>query len=243
MKLSGTGKKLLYYTKGLVPFWGLFLILGCQTAGRQVQNPMPVEILAKPEMTTPQKAYEGTLWKTESSFSSLFSNPKATYIGDIVTIKIVETASASNQATTSTGRQSSLSGQIDAFFNLENKYANAGNNLNPFGQVAGGIDNNFSGNGATTRKGDLSAHITAKVVDVLPNGNLIIVGTRQVQINNETQYIALSGTIRPRDISPENVILSTYISDAKITYSGKGVVNDRQKPGWMANILEKAWPF
>ena len=243
MNLPYRKKNGLAIIKGLMPFLGILFMLGCQTAGQPLQHHMPVEIMAKPEMTRPVPIYDGSLYKTSSSLSSLFSNPKANQIGDIVTIKIVETASASNQATTSTGRQSTISGQVDAFLNLEKKFANIGDDVNPFGQVSGGMDNSFSGNGATTRKGDLSAHITAKVVNVLPNGNLIIVGTRQVQINNETQYIALSGTIRPRDISPDNIILSTYICDAKITYSGNGIIQDRQKPGWMANMLDKAWPF
>ena len=219
------------------------LMMSCQTSVKKTCAPLPVSTVSVPEMNVPQSTQEGTIWHSRSAFSTLFQNPKACNIGDIVTVKIVETASASNQATTNASRQSSISGQIEAFFNLEKKYADVGNSFNPFGQMAGGLDNDFQGNGATTRSGDLSAHITAKIVEVLPNGNLVIIGTREVKINNETQYIALTGTIRPRDISPENVILSTYVSDAKITYSGSGIVNDKQKPGWMATIMEKAWPF
>jgi flagellar L-ring protein precursor FlgH len=68
-------------------------------------------------------------------------------------------------------------------------------------------------------------------------------GSREVTINAETQLITLSGIIRPRDISSDNVILSTYISDARISYSGTGVIDERQRPGWLANILNKYWPF
>jgi flagellar L-ring protein precursor FlgH len=77
----------------------------------------------------------------------------------------------------------------------------------------------------------------------MPNGNLKIVGTREVMVNNENQLIILSGIIRPRDISDENVITSTFISDAKIAYSGSGIVDDRQRPGWLANLLNNVWPF
>jgi flagellar L-ring protein precursor FlgH len=101
----------------------------------------------------------------------------------------------------------------------------------------------FAGDGATTRSGTLSAFITCRVVDVRPNGNLKIVGTREVMVNNENQLIILSGIIRPRDISDENVIMSTFISDAKIAYSGSGIVDDRQRPGWLANLLNNVWPF
>jgi flagellar L-ring protein precursor FlgH len=78
---------------------------------------------------------------------------------------------------------------------------------------------------------------------VRPNGNLKIVGSREVMVNNETQLIILSGTIRPRDIQENNVILSTFVSDAKIAYSGSGIIDDRQRPGWLANMLNVVWPF
>jgi len=77
----------------------------------------------------------------------------------------------------------------------------------------------------------------------MANGNLKIVGTREVMVNHENQLIILSGIIRPRDISDTNVILSTFISDAKIAYSGSGVIDDRQRPGWLANLLNNVWPF
>jgi flagellar L-ring protein precursor FlgH len=77
----------------------------------------------------------------------------------------------------------------------------------------------------------------------LPNNNLKIVGSREVLVNHETQMIILSGIIRPRDIDDDNIILSTFISGAKIAYSGSGIVNDRQRPGWLANLLNSVWPF
>jgi flagellar L-ring protein precursor FlgH len=77
----------------------------------------------------------------------------------------------------------------------------------------------------------------------MPGGNIKIRGSREVEINNEKQILTLSGVIRTKDISPDNTVLSNYISDAQISYSGLGVVNDRQRPGWMANILNKIWPF
>jgi flagellar L-ring protein FlgH len=215
----------------------------CSTAKERSPWASPV-IAPKPVCENLQPvADEGAIWKAKSEMGELFINPKARNIGDIVTIKIVETSSAKNQATTDTGRSSSVAGQVDAFFNLENKYLDAGNNFSPFGKVGGKLDNAFAGKGATTRSGDLSAYITAQVAKVMPNKNLMIIGTREVQINSEKQYITLSGVIRQRDISPDNVILSTYISDAKITYSGAGIVDEKQHPGWMSRILDKAWPF
>lgn len=89
----------------------------------------------------------------------------------------------------------------------------------------------------------MTAYITVRVVQVLSNGNLFIQGTREVTVNNETQHIILSGTIRPSDISPDNSIISSYIGDAKIQYTGSGVLSDKQRVGWLTRIIDYVWPF
>ena len=196
---------------------------------------------------------DGSLWQVRSSMNGMFIDTKARNVGDIVTVEIDESAKASNEANTETGRTSSLEAGIEKLFGIEDWWQNQmlpkiNNDLpriDPFGNpsVKGSMKSKFSGDGATTRSGTLSAFITCSVVEVMPNGNLKIVGTREVMVNNENQLIILSGTIRPRDISDENVIMSTFISDAKIAYSGSGIVDDRQRPGWLANILNNVWPF
>jgi len=109
--------------------------------------------------------------------------------------------------------------------------------------VNGNISSDFEGTGETERSGALNAFMTAMIVDVMPNGNMVIEGNREVRVNAENQMITLTGLVRPRDISADNVILSTYIADARISYSGTGVLNDRQKPGWLTRALDKVWPF
>jgi flagellar L-ring protein precursor FlgH len=185
--------------------------------------------------------------------NGLFIDTKARNIGDIVTIQIEESSEATNKADTKTGRSSSLEAGIQKLFGLEDWWQNeilpdVGGDwpkINPFGDpsIQGNMKSQFDGQGETSRSGSLSAFITCRVVDVMPNGNLKIVGTREVMVNHETQLIVLSGVIRPRDITDENVILSTFISEAKIAYSGTGVVDDRQRPGWLANVLNGVWPF
>jgi flagellar L-ring protein precursor FlgH len=148
---------------------------------------------------------------------------------------------------------SSLEAGIDTLFDLEGWYqdevldsiSDKFPKFNPFGNpsVKGSMSSDFDGSGTTTRSGDLSAYMTARVTEVLPNGDFRILGSREVMVNNENQLIILSGVIRPRDISPENIVLSTYISDAKIAYSGSGIIDDRQRPGWLANLLNTVWPF
>jgi flagellar L-ring protein precursor FlgH len=227
------------------------------TGGRANVQPameqMPSQnMLVRPLVPSPEEK-AGSLWQARSTFNGLFIDTKARNLGDIVTVKIDESAQASNRANTETERSSGLEAGIDKLFGLEDWWQDdilpdVSNNwpkLDPFGNpsVKGSISSDFKGDGETSRSGTLEAYITCRVVDVMTNGNLKIVGTREVMVNNENQHIILSGVIRPRDISDTNVILSTYISDAKIAYSGSGVVDDRQRPGWLANLLNNAWPF
>lgn len=190
-----------------------------------------------------QVVHEGSLWREDSHWANLFNNIKARHPGDVVTVRIVESSKATNQATTETERSSSLSAGIQKFFGAENDHAADDPFFNPFGEVKGSMNSDFEGDGVTRRSGNLTAHITAKVTEVLPNGNLKIQGKREVRINHETQFIYLSGIVRPRDISSDNVVLSTYIADARIEYSGSGIIDDRQRPGWMSNIFNVIWPF
>jgi len=235
----------------------VFLLGAC--AGQKTVLPPPIEPSASSQTAPdtdgahPQSASEGSLWNGQSALGNLFIDTKARKVGDIVTVQIRESATATNQANTSTGRDSSLEAGIEKLFGLEDWWQNevlddVGNSIpkiNPFGNpsVKGSISSGFEGTGRTTRSGDLSAFITCRVTEVLPNGNLRIVGTREVLVNHENQLIILSGVIRPRDITQENVIQSTFVSDAKIAYSGSGVIDDRQRPGWLANWLNNVWPF
>jgi flagellar L-ring protein precursor FlgH len=164
-------------------------------------------------------------------------------VGDILTIKVVESSSATNQALTTTDRTSSLSAGVTGFFNAEKRYPANQPFFNPFSKVSGAFESEFEGAGTTKRSGDLTAYITVRVMEVLPNGYLKVQGSREVTVNKEKQLITLIGVVRPRDISAENMVLSTFVSDAQIIYDGVGIVNDRQKPGWLTALLLKVWPF
>jgi flagellar L-ring protein precursor FlgH len=201
----------------------------------------------------PPVSRDGSLWQASSTLNGMFIDTKARNIGDIVTVKIDESASAKNTANTETERNSGLEAGIEKLFGLEDWWQNdiltniKGDwpKINPFGNpsIKGNLKSKFEGDGETSRSGSLDAFITCRVMEVMPNGNLKIVGTREVMVNFENQMIILSGVIRPRDIAEDNVIRSTFISDAKIAYSGSGVINDRQRPGWLTNLMNTVWPF
>lgn len=238
--------------------WLGFLALAIGCSGRQtVAVPsMPPPPVASPDAQDALRsaAYqENSLYIAGTGLNGLFLDTKARWAGDVVTVKIEESSKATNKANTKTARDSNLSAGIETFMGVEDWWQDKvlrwlGSSMpkvNPFGSasIKAGMQSDFEGDGSTTRSGDLTAYITCRVTEVLPNGNLRIVGTREVMVNHENQVIILSGVIRPRDIGNDNIIKSIYVSDAKIAYSGSGVVDDRQRPGWMANFLNSVWPF
>jgi flagellar L-ring protein precursor FlgH len=228
------------------------LLCGCATPPA-IQSESPAKQMAKDAEKTQTPLYaqisrsnaaSGSLWvENNGSLSEMFINAKARRVGDIVTISIVESSSASNMASTDTDRTTSMSVGLTNFFNLEEHFPSTKPFFNPFSPVKSDYESTFEGEGATARSGALEAYISARIIQVLPNGNFIIEGNREVRVNNENQVITLTGVVRPRDITSDNVIQSTYIADARISYSGSGIVNDQQRPGWLMRILDKVWPF
>lgn len=212
---------------------------GCATPhGGMAVSTAPVAATSPvPPDSTPQMPKdEMSLWSEDVAFGDLFSDPKARRAGDVITIKIAESSSASNSADTSTDRESSLSAGISELFGVNTSTLQ---NLS----VSGEIESGFEGSGSTSRSGKLDAYITARVVEVMPNRNLKVIGSREIMVNNEKQIMTIYGVVRPRDISEDNVVLSTFVADARIAYSGAGIVDDRQRPGWVANALNTVWPF
>jgi flagellar L-ring protein precursor FlgH len=225
--------------KLLLLFLTAFMLSSCTSKQpRLVEIPEPLE-----EIKTPEDSQHspGSLWNSEST--SMFADQKARNVGDIVTILISENSSASKQATTSTGRDSSISASIPNFFGLENSSLITDSNLDLNNLVSGDFASGFDGEGTTTRKGTLTASLTTQVVERYPNGNLKIRGGKEVMVNHEVQIIYLTGIIRTWDIAADNTIPSTKILNARISYTGQGAVSDNQEPGWMMRTLDRVWPF
>ncbi|MFO7803972.1 MAG: flagellar basal body L-ring protein FlgH [Desulfovermiculus sp.] len=217
-----------------------FALMGC-AAKKPEWGPeyeLPEDTYSDQEDGRP--ASPGSLWP--DSRESMYADNKANNPGDIVTVAIYEQASANRDADTSTGRESSVSAGLTNFFGLENSDQVA-KNLDLSNMLQGSTENSFSGSGSTSRSEDLSATITTQVVSVLPNGNLRIQGRKRVTVNNEEQYIGLSGVVRPEDITNENEVDSRYVLDAEIMYTGRGPLSDKQQPGWFMRAMDNVWPF
>lgn len=220
----------------------LLLLTGCLTPQAQRPTPMDIEKEMLSAYSRPAPAREeGSLWSSAQSIN-LYSDVKARNVGDIVTINIVESARASKNAETKTARDSGLNANWTGIFELISKGWKL--HKTPIG-ASHQIDfsNQFDGKGETTRSSSMTAYITAPVIHVFPNGNLLIRGSRLIHVNNENQYISIQGIVRPEDISSTNVVLSTYIAEATIELNGYGAVSDKQRPGWLVHILDWVWPF
>ncbi|PLX84474.1 MAG: flagellar biosynthesis protein FlgH [Desulfuromonas sp.] len=219
----------------------LLPLCGCALHGEarheQVLPPTITEVVIEPP--TPTTA--GSLW-TEGR-GGLFYDLKARRVGDILTVAIFEQASASKEAKTSAGRKSTAKAGLANFFGLEKNLATLNGAIDPTSLIDTSYENDFEGSGRTSRKEDLVATLSTQVVEVLPNGNLRIEGKKTVTVNNEEQIVKLSGLIRQADISSSNVVNSQSILDARIAYTGKGVLSDKQKQGWLVRLLDHTWPF
>jgi len=186
----------------------------------------------------------GSIWRQGAA--SHFFDRKARNVGDIVTVNIVEKASAAQEASTETGRTSNMDASLDDIFGLPQNlgmtnFLGSGQPFSP--SFKGDYARDFKGSGKTTRKNELVLTVTATVVEVLPSGNLRIRGQREVKVNREKQTVFLEGIIRPEDISPANSVVSTQIADARIKYTGRGVLGDVQGPGWFSRIMDWIWPL
>ncbi len=192
----------------------------------------------------PQEARTpGSLWIGVTSNNLYFADNRARGIGDLVTVKIADKSTATKKATTKTSRGSSIDAGIPTIMGIEKGLEAKNKDLSMSQLYKASMSNKFDGSGETTRAGELKATITCMVIRVLPNGNLVIQGDKDVQVNNETQFVRLYGIIRPQDIEQDNSISSDKIADARIVYSGRGIVSDKQIGGWGTKILDWIWPF
>ncbi len=217
------------------------VLTGCsymkQTPGlREDEFALPVEEPAE-KVSSP-----GSLWSPSAKFTDMYGDARARRVGDLVVVQIVESSSATKEAETEANKSSSTDSSITNVLGLPLDQSSVlGYGLTPTLQAE--TSTSFEGDGKTSRKGDISAVVTARIERVLPSGNMVIKGKKQTRVNSELQYIIVSGIIRPDDISAMNTIHSTYIADMQLDYYGTGIIGDQQSKGFVARALDKIWPF
>ena len=189
------------------------------------------QYLESARATAATPATPDTLW-----MAGLAGDLRARRINDLVTVRVVEVMSAQGSADSSLDKDSSASASVTNLFGAESRFPGW---LDPTSLASLGASTNFEGGGSTARAGSLTAVITARVADVLPNGDLALEGVREIDINGDRQIIVLTGVVRAADIGPGNVVPSTAIGQMRIRYFGRGLIKDNLQPGWLVRVLNK----
>jgi flagellar L-ring protein FlgH len=212
---------------------------GCGSKRVQVKDPTGLRdyLESAKRQSLEQKPGEGSIWTSSGRQSSLFRDLKARNINDVVTISVSESTQALASADASNSRSSSASAGFDNLFGLEKGISELPT------MVSGESSSSFDGKGATSRQTTLQTNLTARVIDVLPNGYLVVEGKREIRVNNENQSVFLSGVIRPEDISPNNIVPSSAVAQMSVRLEGRGDVSRPIKPGWLYRILSGVMPF
>lgn len=173
---------------------------------------------------------------SSSWMTGLALDLRARRVNDLVTIRVIESIAATGAADSNLDKSSSGAASVTEFFGLEGRLPSS---LDPTSLAAASANTKFKGGGATSRSGDLSAIVTARVVEVLPNGDLVLESAREIDINGDRQIVVLTGVLRTADIEANNVALSTSVGQLRIRYFGKGLIKDNLTPGWLIRVLNK----
>jgi flagellar L-ring protein precursor FlgH len=188
--------------------------------------PIPLPPSYKVDAVQPLELPPGSLWSEQSG--SLFEDFKARRVGDLLTIVVTESTTASANADTAVKKSESASTQAGVGPLLKLLWP----------ELSAGGKSDLSASGSTTRSGRITARITVVVVETMPNGVLRVEGRRTLKINDETQTLIFSGLVRIRDIRADNTIPSALVANAQIQFEGKGAVGSRQREGLITRFFK-----
>ena len=215
------------------------ILLSILAVGCSMPDAHDSRLITKPkipyveEVPPPAPLSEGSLWQDRPVVGDL----RANRVNDLVTIKISESTSAISNADVTTARDGSNQLSSSALLTK----------LPVFGQytTAGGTStaSSYKGKGTTGRSATFNTTVTARVVKVLNNGNLIFEGYRDIQLNNESQRLYVAGLVDPRRLDSANTTTSDQVAELRVGYGGKGVVDETLKPGFISRLLNLIWPF
>lgn len=216
---------------------------------RPVSLPMP-----SPEVT-PRHA--NSLWRPGAR--QFFKDPRATRVGDILTVNINIQERAQLQNTTTTSRDNSEGQGLPNFLGWESARDGAGGvinqagapsalnkifrNVDPENMVTMNSQSSVNGQGSVNRQEQITLNVAALVTQVLPNGNLVVQGRQEVRVNNEVRELMIQGIVRPEDITATNTVVHTQMAEARISYGGRGQLTDVQQGRWGQQVYDILFPF
>jgi len=212
------------------------LLGGCAQVPREplVHQPMT----ARNDMPARSAApVNGSIYRTGLGAQALFEDRRPRYLGDILTILVSENINASKNSAADasrTGSANSTVGLVPKLF---------GGLISSDQDADAGGKNIMSAKGGANARNTFNGVITVTVVEVLPNGNLLVSGEKQMLINQGTEFIRFSGVVNPRTVSANNTVPSTQVADARIEYSAKGYIDEAQNMGWLQRFFLNVLPF
>jgi flagellar L-ring protein precursor FlgH len=210
----------------------LATLAGCGTfRSVEVQQPLTARPVPPPAIATSS----GAIFHA-ASYRPLFEDRRARAIGDTITININEKLQASKQASSSANRSGGVDFEVSKVQRLPLKTLQGA-------ALAAQSKSDFAGKGDSSANNLFSGSITVTVIDVLPNGNLLVSGEKQIGINQGSEFIRLSGVVNPTTILAGNVVSSTQVADARLEYRGTGYVDEAQTMGWLQRAFLSVLPF
>ena len=202
----------------------------------------PVDVLptTPPALTTqprmaPQPA-TGSLFQ-QASYRPMFEDRRARMVGDSVTVQIVENVTAKQTSTSTIDRQSGIEAGITALPFLNSR------TLTDKTKVGAESSNNFSGKGGTESANTFTGSITATVIDVLPNGHLVVAGEKQIGVNHNVDVLRFTGTVDPRSLRPGSTVASTQVANLRVESRSRGQAGEAQSIGWLSRFFLNVMPF
>jgi flagellar L-ring protein precursor FlgH len=196
---------------------------------KAVPTPVPVSSARRP--------VTGSLFQA-SSYRPAFEDSRARLLGDIVTIQIVESLAASQVSASTVNRNTSSDNTLTTA-PLAGLIGVDLLNLN----MGGKTNNDFSGKGGTQSANTFTGSITTTVIEVLPNGNLVVAGEKQIGVNQNVDVMRFSGTVDPRLLQPNNLISSTQVANVRVESRGRGAQGEAQTVGWLSRFFLSFNPF
>ena len=224
---------ILYVAGWMLAALALALLSACSHIEPRVAMVEPTS--ARPALLPPPAAENGAIFQV-AAHRPLFEDPRARLRGDIITISIVEKNSASRTSSSNTSKTNDIKAAVPVLGNLS---AAALKNLN----AQASTSNVFAGKGDTANDNSFTGTITVTVINVLPNGNLVVAGEKQIGINHNLEFIRFSGVVNPVTLQAGNIVESTRVADARLEYTGKGYIDEAQRMGWMSRFFLTFLPF
>ena len=208
-----------------------------------VTNPAPQPVYQPVTMPTeqapPGPRQANSLWAPGSR--SFFHDPRASHVGDILTIDISIADAAKLSNTTSRTRANADNANLTNFFGLETQLPSLG--MDPANLVKMGSDTSNVGSGSIDRSESVTLTLAGTVTQVLPNGNLVVSGHQQVRVNNELRDLQIAGIVRTEDITSDNTVNLSQIAEARVSYGGQGTVSDVQQPRYGSQLFDILMPW